>query len=87
MFNLNFSDIPLIWKFDLQFMPQKYYLRINRNNGFNYTSTLTLTRKNFPVSISAFGNKTIQCRIPESKDLICNISLIYNFSTDYSRVR
>jgi hypothetical protein len=64
-------------------MPEIYYLRINNNIGYNVTSSLTLTRKNFPVSLSGFINKTIQSNIPGSKNLVWNASLIYSFNNKY----
>jgi hypothetical protein len=42
MLNMNFSNIKLTDKFFLIYMPQIYYLKINKNDGFNVTSTLTL---------------------------------------------
>ena len=83
MFNINFSNIKLSKQFILGYMPQIYYLRINNNNGFNFTSSLTLARRNFPLSLSAFINKTIQSNIPGIKNFIWNASLIYTFNKKY----
>jgi len=83
MLNMNFSNIKLSDKFFLSYMPQIYYLRINKNDGFNVTSTLTLARKNFPVCFSVFGNKTIRSNVPGHKDFVWNASLIYSFNNQY----
>lgn len=83
MLNMNFSNIRLSKQFCISYMPQIYYLRINNNDGFNVTSTLTLTRKNLPLAISVFGNKTIQSRVPGHKDFVWNASLIYSFNNQY----
>ena len=83
MLNMNFTSIKLSGKFFLSYMPQVYYLRINNNDGFNITSTLTLARKNFPVFFSVFGNKTIQSTVPGHKDFVWNASLIYSFNNQY----
>jgi hypothetical protein len=83
MLNMNFSNIKLSNKFFLSYMPQIYYLRINRNDGYNVTSTLTLARKNFPVVFSVFGNKTIKSDVPGHKDFVWNASLIYSFDSEY----
>lgn len=83
MLNMNFARIRLTKQLSLGYMPQVYYLRINDNEGYNVTSSLTLTRKNFPVFISAFVNKTIQSTIPGQKDFVWNLSLIYSFHHDY----
>jgi hypothetical protein len=83
MLNMNFTNIKLSGKFFLSYMPQIYYLRINKNDGFNVTSTLILTRKNFPVFFSVFGNKTIRSTVPGHKDFVWNTSLIYSFNKEY----
>ncbi len=83
MLNINFSNIKLLDKFFLSYMPQIYYLRINKNDGYNVTSTLNLARKNFPVIFSLFGNKTIQSHVPGHKDFVWNASLIYTFNNSY----
>ncbi len=82
-FNMNFSNIKLWKQFFISYMPQIYYLRINSNNAFNVTSSLTLVNSNFPLSISAFINKQIQSAIPGTRNFIWNISLIYSFNKNY----
>ena len=83
MVNMNFAYIKLSDKLFLSYMPQVYYLRINKNDGFNVTSTLTLVRRNFPVLFSVFGNKTIKSHVPGHKDFVWNVSLIYSFKNKY----
>ena len=83
MLNINFSNIKLSDKLFLSYMPQIYYLKINKNDGYNVTSTLTLARKNFPVFFSVFGNKTIRSTVPGHKDFVWNASLIYSFNNSY----
>jgi hypothetical protein len=83
MLNINFSNIKLSDKLFLSYMPQIYYLKINKNDGYNVTSTLTLARKNFPVFFSVFGNKTIRSTVPGHKDFVGNASLIYSFNNSY----
>jgi hypothetical protein len=83
MLNMNFSNVKLSDKFFLSYMPQIYYLRINRNDGYNVTSTFTLARKNFPVLFSIFCNKTIKSDVPGHKDFVWNASLIYSFNSSY----
>jgi hypothetical protein len=83
MFNINFSNIKLSNQFFISYMPQVYYLRINNNTGYNFTSTFTLASRNYPLALSAFINKTIQAGIPGSKNFIWNASLIYTFGKKY----
>ena len=85
MLNMNISNIRLSEKFFISYIPQIYYLRINKNDGFNVTSTLTLARRNFPVLLTLFGNKTIQSHVPGHKNFVWNGSLIYSFNNQYVR--
>ena len=79
----NFSDMKLTKHFFLRFNPQFYYLKMDENDGFYFSSTLTLARRNFPLSISALINQTIQSEIPADKDFVWNVSLIYSFNEEY----
>ena len=85
MMNLNFSNLTLVKGFTVSYMPAVYYLQINHNKGYNVTSSLTLAKRNFPVSMNAFVNKTIRSEIPGHKDFVWNISLIYAFSHAYAK--
>lgn len=82
-FNANFSSINLTKQFYIRFNPQVYYLKMDKNDGFYYSASMTLARRNFPVSISALINKTIQTDITASKNFVWNASLIYTFSNNY----
>ncbi len=81
----HFSDIKISKQYYLVFEPQFYYLRINNNNGCNFTTDLTLSKKNFPFSVSGFMNKEIY-HIPGGKNLLWNVSLIYSFSNRYKKI-
>ena len=83
MLNVNFSNIRISKQFSLNYTPEIYYLRINNNNGYNITSSLTLSRKNCPVALSGFVNKTIKSDIPGSKNFVWNASMIYSFNNEY----
>jgi len=83
--NANFSHIGLVKKYYLKVYPQVYYLKMDDQDGFYITSTFTLAREKFPVSIQSIMNKTIETNITASKDFIWNISLIYSFSHEYVR--
>lgn len=84
-FNANFSSISLTKQFYIRFNPQVYYLKMDKNDGFYYSASMTLARRNFPVSISALINKTIQTNISASKNFVWNASLIYSFNNNYVR--
>ncbi len=59
--------------------PQVYYLQLDENDGFYFTSRFALEKRNSPFSISAIINKTIQTNISEGEDFIWNVSVIYSF--------
>jgi hypothetical protein len=86
-FNANFSGINLTKQFFIRFNPQIYYLKMDESDGFYFSSSLTLARRNFPISISALINKTIQTSISASKDFVWNASLIYSFNNKYVKAQ
>src|SRR6266536_218752 len=48
-----------------------------------FTSAFTLAKKNFPLSVSAIINKTINTNITGSKNFVWNASLVYSFNKTY----
>ena len=81
--NTNFSHIKLGDKFFARFMPQVYYLNQDGKDGFYFTSSLTLLKKDFPISFQSLTNKIIHTKVPGSYDFLLNFSLIYSFSKNY----
>lgn len=81
--NTNFSNIPLSKQLFIRFNPQFYYLRLDEEDGFYFTSTLTVARKNFPLSVSAIVNQVIRSNITGSKNFVWNVSLVYAFHKKY----
>jgi post-segregation antitoxin (ccd killing protein) len=71
----------------MRFVPQIYYLKMDESDGFYFTSSLTLARRNFPITVSALINKTIQTEISASKDFVWNASLIYSFNNRYVKAQ
>ena len=63
--------------------PQLYYLKLDAQDGFYFTSSFTIVKKNFPLSVSAIINKEIKSNIRGSKNLIWNVSLVYAFNKNY----
>jgi hypothetical protein len=78
-----FSDIRLTKQFYLKFNPQVYYLKMDENDGYYFNTSLTLAKRNFPLSISGLVSRTIQTKIPFGKDFLWNVSLIYSFENKY----
>jgi hypothetical protein len=81
--NVNFSNLPLAKQFYLKIIPQVYYLKMDNQDGFYFTSAFTLANRKVPVSISSVINKVIQTDITASKDFVWNVSLIYSFNKKY----
>lgn len=84
--NGNFSHIKLYRQFYLRFIPQVYYLKLDKQDGFYCTSTLTLARPNSPFAVSSILNKAIQSNISGSKDFAWNVSLIYSFQKKHLEI-
>ena len=81
--NANFSNIRLGDRFFARFIPQIYYLYQDGKHGYYYTTSLTLLKRNFPVSFQSTTNKIIQTNVPGSYDFLLNFSLIYSFGKKY----
>lgn len=77
-FRVNISSMSLTDKYFMRLMAQTYYLKIDASDGFYINSTLSLNRRNFPFSVSASVNKSIQSDIPGS-NFLWNINLTYSF--------
>jgi hypothetical protein len=78
-FRVNFSSINLTDKFFMRLMAQTYYLKLDDLDGAYVNSTLSLNRRNFPLSVSSTMNKTIQSKIP-GNNFLWNINLTYVLS-------
>ena len=81
--NSNFSNIKLGNQFFARLTPQFYYLKQDVKHGVYFASTLTLAKKNFPISLQSIINKTIQSDIIGSQNFVWNASLIYSFNKKY----
>lgn len=81
--NSTISNIKLGRRIFARATPQIYYLRQDGKDGYFITSSLTVSKTNFPLSIQSIFNKKIQSNIPGSKNNLGNVSLIYSFSKNY----
>ncbi len=79
----NFSNLKLDGQLFMRLIPQFYYLKMDKQDGFYFTSTMTLTKPSSPFSISSIINKVIQTKISASKDFVWNVTLIYSFNKRY----
>jgi hypothetical protein len=78
-----FSNLYISKKFYIGFNPQVYYLNMDADHGYYLNSTFSIARRNFPLSISALVNWTIQTEIPVGEDFLWNVGLIYTFNKKY----
>ena len=83
--NANFGKISLYRSYYLKFNPQIYYLKMDHNEGYYVTSTFALAKTNFPLSVQSIINKTIETKIPGSKNFLWNVSLVYSFGKQYQQ--
>ncbi len=83
--NTNISNIHLPGKLVMRLTPQFYYLKQDARDGFYFTSSFSLAKTNFPISVSAIINKTINSNILGNKDFVWNTSLVYSFNKNYVR--
>jgi len=84
---VNFTNIRLSDQFFMRFNPQIYYLNMDKDDGFYFNATLTLAKRNFPLSVSSLINRSIQTEIPVGEDILWNISLIYTFNNKYVKAQ
>ncbi|RXK46559.1 hypothetical protein [Aquirufa rosea] len=80
--NASFSPIPMVKNTYLRINPQLFYLIMDENKGTYATLTLTLARKNLPLSISSIINQKINSTIP-GNDFVWNIALVYQFQKKF----
>ena len=78
----NISNINLGERIYSSLMAQAYYLRMDDREGFYVYGTLSLNRRNFPLSLSTTINKAIETTIV-GKSLLWNVNLIYRFGGMY----
>ncbi len=83
--NANFSNIKLVWGLFTRINAQLYYLSQDDFGGYYFNPSLTLSKKNFPLSVQTIMNTIIDTDIPGSEKFIWNVSLIYSFNKIYIR--
>ena len=83
--NTNINNINLTNGYYARIMPQVYYLKMDAKSGYYVTSSMTLSKKNCPFSISAVGNKIIKTQITASPNFVWNASLIYVFNNKFKK--
>ena len=86
-FRPSFSNIPITKNIVARIGPEIYYLKMDDKDGMYLNTTFLISKKNFPLSISALINKKLKSNIPSSTDFLWNVGLIYTFNKEYMEVR
>ncbi len=81
--NTNFSNIKISSNYFMGFSPQVFLLKQEKLSGYFTSATVTLARKDFPLSIAGLFNKQLKEGIPGAKDFVWNATLIYSFGKNY----
>ncbi len=78
------SNIKLSNTLSVRLFPQVYFLKLDDREGFYTALSITLSKKNFPFSISTMMNQQLQTTI-NGKAFDWNLNLIYSFANTYKR--
>lgn len=81
---VDFFDVLISGQFFFRLVPQIFYLTMDDTDGFYFGSSLSLGRRNFPLSVSAMFNKEISSNIVGSHDFLWNVTLVYSFDRNFS---
>jgi hypothetical protein len=81
------SNIPITKNIVGRIGPEIYYLKMDDKDGVYLNTTLLISKKNLPFSISALINRTLKSNIPSEYDFLWNVGLIYAFNKEYREVR
>lgn len=82
----NFSNLKISDQFYLKFFPQVYFIKADNTHGYYVNATLTLAKKNFPLSVSSQVNKALKSNVAGSPDHVWNLNLVYSFSKKYKEL-
>lgn len=86
-FRPSITNIPVTKNITARFNPEVYYLKMDDKDGVYLNTTLLITKKDFPISVSALINKPLKSNIIAEYDLLWNVGLIYSFNKQYTEVR
>jgi hypothetical protein len=85
-FRPSLSNIPVTKNIAARLNPEIYYLRMDNKDGVYLNTTLLMSKKNFPLSVSALINKPLRSNIPSEYDFLWNVGLIYSFNKEFMEV-
>ncbi len=82
-FRGSISGIPITKQIVVRLSPQIYYLKMDQKQGTYLNAILSISKKKFPLSVSALINKKLKSTITSGADLLWNVSLVYTFHKEY----
>jgi len=80
----NIANINLTENIYSNLMAQVFYLKMDDRDGLFVNSTLSVNKRNFPLSVSTTLNRAIESTIPGDK-LLWNLNLTYRFGGVYRK--
>jgi hypothetical protein len=83
----SFSNIPVTKNITARLGPEVYYLKMDDKDGVYLNGTFSISKKNFPLSVSALINKPLRTNIIAEYDFLWNVGLIYAFNKQYTEAR
>jgi len=78
-FRPSISNIPITKNIVARFGPEIYYLKMDDKDGVYLNTIFLVSKKNFPLSVSALINKPLRSNIQSEYDFLWNVGLTYNF--------
>ena len=85
--NASISNLKLHSDYTLAFNPQIYYLKMDKNDGYYYNASATISKATLPISIQGMFNQPIKSTIVGGQNFVWNMSLIYSFSKLYTSIK
>jgi len=81
--NCKFYNIKVTRQFFIKFISQVYHVKMDKQDGFYFTSALTLANRKIPISLLAVINKIINTDITAVQNFVWNINHIYSVHKKY----
>ena len=82
--NSTIAGIPLFGNVTLSLNPQVYYLKLDKEDGYYFSSNITLSKPHSPFAFASTMNKEISTNITGSKNFVWNLTLLYQFNKKYN---
>ncbi|NSW94527.1 MAG: hypothetical protein HPY62_07450 [Bacteroidales bacterium] len=77
------SNIPVAKNISARISPEIYYLKLDTKDGVYLNASFSISKTNFPLSVSGLINKPLKSNIPSEFDLLWNVGLSYTFNKKY----